>query len=86
MIVFVFDFRINVERSERCRIEWPHSPACLGNPIHLKGEMAMSKQENTNPQETTPEIKVEDLPVDESAESDVKGGMETMKKAWKDAS
>ena len=45
----------------------------------------MSKQENTNLQETTPEIKVEDLPVDESVESEVKGGMETMKKAWKDA-
>jgi hypothetical protein len=54
-------------------------------PIHLKGEMAMSKHENTNPQEITPEIKVEDLPVDESVESEVKGGMETMKKAWKDA-
>ena len=35
----------------------------------------MSKEENTNPQETTSEIKVEDLPVDESSEDDVKGGM-----------
>ena len=34
----------------------------------------MNKEENINPQESKSEIKVEDLPVDESSEDDVKGG------------
>ena len=35
----------------------------------------MSKDETSKQQETQSEIKVEDLPVEESAQSDVKGGM-----------
>lgn len=86
MIVSVFDFRLN--RSSAMYAAAPNGrirPACSAIHSHLKGEMAMTKQENINPQETTSEIKVEDLPVDESGESEVKGGMESIKKAWKDA-
>ena len=37
----------------------------------------MSNEETNKQQETESEIKVEDLPVEESAQSDVKGGLQS---------